>query len=125
VTIGTRVTKPKCLLPLRCRHRTTWLLRDGWIVHPEYRRRGIAAALTEARLDWISDQADKAWYFANARNAASIALHASFAFEEVTRSFSYPREALGRSLAFWERKGCLPYAERVRDRIDSLGPAHV
>ena len=63
----------------------------GLIVHPDFRRRGIAAALTHARLDWISDQADEAWYFANARNAASIALHASFAFEEVTRSFFYPR----------------------------------
>ena len=63
----------------------------GLIVHPHYRRRGIAAALTQARLDWISDQADEAWYFANARNAASIALHASFDFEEVTRSFFYPR----------------------------------
>jgi hypothetical protein len=35
------------------------------------------------------------------------------------------REALERSLAIWERKGCLPCAERDRDRIDSLGPAQV
>jgi tetratricopeptide (TPR) repeat protein len=34
-------------------------------------------------------------------------------------------EALGRSLSIWERKGCLPCAERIRDRIDSLGPAQV
>ena len=63
----------------------------GLVVHPDHRRRGVAAALTQARLDWMSKQADEAWYFANARNAASIALHASFAFEEVTRSFSFPR----------------------------------
>jgi tetratricopeptide (TPR) repeat protein len=35
------------------------------------------------------------------------------------------REALERSLAIWERKGCLPCAERVHDRIDTLGLAQV
>ena len=63
----------------------------GMVVHPDHRRRGVATALTQARLDWISKHADEAWYFANARNAASIALHEPFGFEEVTRSFFYPR----------------------------------
>ena len=63
----------------------------GLVVHPEHRRRGVATALTRARLDWIWNRADEAWYFANARNAPSIALHAPFGFEEVTRSFFYPR----------------------------------
>ena len=35
------------------------------------------------------------------------------------------REALERSLAIWERKGCLPCAARVREEIASLGPAKV
>jgi class 3 adenylate cyclase/tetratricopeptide (TPR) repeat protein len=35
------------------------------------------------------------------------------------------REALERSLAIWERKGCLPCAERVREQIQSLGRAQV
>jgi class 3 adenylate cyclase/tetratricopeptide (TPR) repeat protein len=35
------------------------------------------------------------------------------------------REALERASATWERKGCLPCALRVRDRIDALGPAQV
>ena len=63
----------------------------GLVVHPDHRRTGVGTALTQARLDWISQQSDVAWYFANARNAPSIALHALFGFEEVTRSFSYPR----------------------------------
>jgi class 3 adenylate cyclase/tetratricopeptide (TPR) repeat protein len=35
------------------------------------------------------------------------------------------REALERSLALWERKGCLPYAGRLRAQIDSLTIAEV
>jgi ribosomal protein S18 acetylase RimI-like enzyme len=61
----------------------------GVFVHPDRRRQGLAAALTEARLRWISERADEAWYFANARNSASIDLHRRFGFEEVTRRFSF------------------------------------
>jgi hypothetical protein len=35
------------------------------------------------------------------------------------------RDALERVLAIWERKGCLPCAERVREQIQSLGRAQV
>ena len=35
------------------------------------------------------------------------------------------REALERCLALWERKGCLPCAQRVRDQIASLGQTKV
>ena len=35
------------------------------------------------------------------------------------------REALGRALAVWERKRCLPFVRRVREQIDSLGRAQV
>ena len=35
------------------------------------------------------------------------------------------REALERSLALWERKGCLPCAARARAQLDALGPAKV
>ena len=44
---------------------------------------------------------------------------------ERARRIGEAREALERALAIWARKGCLPCAQRVRDRIDSLGPAQV
>jgi len=66
-----------------------WYLA-GLIVDERFRRRGIGRALTEARLLWIAQRADRAYYFANARNAASVALHAPFGFRELTRDFSLP-----------------------------------
>jgi class 3 adenylate cyclase/tetratricopeptide (TPR) repeat protein len=34
------------------------------------------------------------------------------------------REELERALAIWERKGCLPCAQRIRDQITALGPTN-
>jgi ribosomal protein S18 acetylase RimI-like enzyme len=62
----------------------------GVFVASDQRRLGIGAALTRGRLDWISERAADAWFFANARNAASIELHRRFGFEEVSRRFSFP-----------------------------------
>jgi ribosomal protein S18 acetylase RimI-like enzyme len=62
----------------------------GVFVHPSRRRAGIGATLTRARLDWIGARADEVWFFANARNGASIELHRKVGFEEVTRDFSFP-----------------------------------
>lgn len=62
----------------------------GVFVSPSYRSMGVGAALTQTRLDWISERATEAWYFANARNSRSISLHGPFGFEEVTRRFSFP-----------------------------------
>ncbi|HLW95179.1 MAG TPA: GNAT family N-acetyltransferase [Solirubrobacteraceae bacterium] len=62
----------------------------GVLVASRWRRRGIAEALTRARMVWAFARAPEVWYFANARNAASLALHAKLGFVEVTRSFSYP-----------------------------------
>jgi GNAT superfamily N-acetyltransferase len=60
------------------------IVREGW------RRRGIGARLTEARLAWIAERADEAYYFANALNRASLDLHERLGFRELTRSFSFP-----------------------------------
>jgi ribosomal protein S18 acetylase RimI-like enzyme len=62
----------------------------GVFVVPDQRRSGIGAALTQARIDWISRRATEAWFFANARNTASIELHRRLGFEEVSRRFSFP-----------------------------------
>ena len=60
------------------------------MVEPGCRRQGIGYDLTLQRLKWIFESSDIAWYFANAENSASIALHASVGFEEITRDFQYP-----------------------------------
>jgi len=62
----------------------------GIFVDPSQRRGGIGDALTCTRLEWIGERAADAWFFANARNTASIELHRRFGFEEVTRDFSFP-----------------------------------
>jgi len=63
-----------------------WYLA-GVVVAPAERRRGIANALTRARLDRMPRPA---YYFANARNRASIDLHRPFGFTELTRTFWHP-----------------------------------
>jgi ribosomal protein S18 acetylase RimI-like enzyme len=62
-----------------------WYL-TGVTVLPDHRRRGLGTSLTTARLDWISQRSDSAWYFANADNAASIGLHTALGFVEVSRA---------------------------------------
>jgi ribosomal protein S18 acetylase RimI-like enzyme len=62
----------------------------GLFVRADRRRIGMGHALVQARLDRIAERAVEAWYFANARNIASIELHRRFGFEEVTRRFSFP-----------------------------------
>lgn len=62
-----------------------WYL-TGVTVLPDHRRSGLAHRLTAARLAWIAERSDAAWYFANAHNAASIRLHEGFGFVEVSRA---------------------------------------
>jgi ribosomal protein S18 acetylase RimI-like enzyme len=67
-----------------------WYL-SGVVVSPRYRRRGVGARLTAARLAWIAATGgEAAYYFANARNRVSIELHERFGFVELTRDFSHP-----------------------------------
>jgi ribosomal protein S18 acetylase RimI-like enzyme len=64
--------------------------RFGVIVRDRWRRHGIGTELTRRRVTWISERAGTAYYFANARNRASIDLHEKLGFVEITRDFSFP-----------------------------------
>mgnify|MGYP003575160479 FL=1 len=57
----------------------------GVTVRPDFRRLGVAAELTGARMAWIWERADRAWFVVNAQNAASLALHRKWGFLEVAR----------------------------------------
>ena len=60
----------------------------GVMVDSRWRRRRLGDALTRARLGWVQQRANEVWYFANARNQASIDLHSKYEFVEVTRDFT-------------------------------------
>jgi GNAT superfamily N-acetyltransferase len=61
----------------------------GVTVMPDLRRRGIAVALTQARLDWIWERTATAWYLVNPANRASIDLHRQWGFSEVARGAKF------------------------------------
>ena len=65
-----------------------WYL-TGVVVDPRFRRRGVGCRLTGERLRWIAERSDAAYYFANARNRVSIALHESFGFTEIGRGAEF------------------------------------
>ena len=76
----------------------------GVMVDSRWRRRGLGDALTVARLGWVKQRANEVWYFANARNQASIDLHSKYGFVEVTRDFTVPGvtfdEGMGTGILF-------------------------
>ena len=57
----------------------------GVMVDSRWRRRGLGDSLTLARLGWVQQRANEVWYFANAKNRASIDLHEKYGFVKVTR----------------------------------------
>lgn len=67
---------------------------SGVLVDPVWRRRGIATALTRARLRWVFDRADEAFCVIGADNIASLNLHAALGFQEIKR-FESERSAAG------------------------------
>lgn len=66
-----------------------WFLL-GVMVADAWRRRGIGRAMTLPRLRWIAERAPAAYYFTNAGNQTSIALHREFGFVEVDPDFHAP-----------------------------------
>jgi GNAT superfamily N-acetyltransferase len=69
-----------------------WYLA-GVVVNPRFRRRGIGTRLTAARLSWIAERGTAVYYFANAMNRVSVALHEGFGFVEVARGPSFGAES--------------------------------
>jgi ribosomal protein S18 acetylase RimI-like enzyme len=67
---------------------------SGVLVEPAWRRRGIATALTQARLRWAFARTDTVYYVAGADNIASLDLHVALGFQEIKR-FASERSAAG------------------------------
>lgn len=67
---------------------------SGVLVDPAWRGRGIATALTRARLRWAFAHADRVFYVTGADNPASLRLHGALGFQEVNR-FESERAAAG------------------------------
>jgi ribosomal protein S18 acetylase RimI-like enzyme len=63
----------------------------GVVVSRAARRRGLGRKLTTARLAWIARHADDAYYCVSRENLASIKLHETFGFTELTRDFWFPK----------------------------------
>jgi GNAT superfamily N-acetyltransferase len=77
------------------------------LVAPGHRSHGIGGQLIRARMDFAwSAGAPALYYFANFRNATSIALHAKFGFREIKRPFQFP------GVAFEDGVGVLFRLER-------------
>lgn len=67
---------------------------SGVLVDPAWRGRGIATALTRARLRWAFARTDTVFYVTGADNTASLRLHAALGFHE-TQRFDSDRSAVG------------------------------
>jgi GNAT superfamily N-acetyltransferase len=62
----------------------------GLVVAADRRRLGVGRAITVASTAWALEREPEVWYFANARNRASLDLHTELGYEEVTRDFEVP-----------------------------------
>ena len=72
------------------RQKRAYFLIANVAVHPDYRRRGIARALTEAALaDTRIRQLDQVWLQVDERNQAAIKLYADMGFNEMARRTSW------------------------------------
>jgi aminoglycoside 6'-N-acetyltransferase I len=67
---------------------------SGVLVDPAWRGRGVATALTRARLRWALARTDTVLCVTGADNSASLHLHAILGFQEVKR-FESDRSAAG------------------------------
>jgi aminoglycoside 6'-N-acetyltransferase I len=91
----------------------------GVTVHPGVRRMGCGTALTRARLAWIWERSDTAYYVANENNVASVRMHRPLGFEEIGRArhiHGVTADDEGVSLVlFRARRAAGPFSLRWRD----------
>lgn len=87
---------------------------SGVLVASRWRRRGVGEELTRARLGWVFARAAEAWYFTNARNQASLALHAKLGFVEVTRDFTFPGVSFKGGIGVLARALAMDGSDRLR-----------
>jgi ribosomal protein S18 acetylase RimI-like enzyme len=91
---------------------------SGVLVDPAWRRRSIAAQLTQARLRWAFARTDTVFYVTGADNVASLHLHAAFGFQEMKR-FRSERSAAGEDVLSQLART----QERSLERPTGIGPA--
>jgi class 3 adenylate cyclase/tetratricopeptide (TPR) repeat protein len=77
-----------------------------------------AEALARLAVTTAETRTDNIWMQAPTHEDLATVLERAGRIDEA-------REELEHALTIWERKGCLPCAQRVRDRLASLGPAKV
>lgn len=91
---------------------------DGWylsgvVVAPAFRRRGIGRRLTQARVEWVLERGEPAFYAVSGSNRASRALHAELGFRELTDDFTIPGVVFGRGDGILCRVDARPDAEVI------------
>jgi tetratricopeptide (TPR) repeat protein len=74
-----------------------------------------AEARSRAAVARAETDTDNIWYQAWTNEDLATVLKRAGRIDEA-------QDALGQALAHWERKGCLPCAQRLREQIASLGP---
>jgi len=62
----------------------------GLVVDQAWRRRGIGEALTRARMAWVSERAERLYYFTQHENRASHALHERLGFVKLPGTWIPP-----------------------------------
>jgi ribosomal protein S18 acetylase RimI-like enzyme len=83
------------LIPFQIHNRRNYLIANV-AVHPRYRRRGIARALTAAALDHSrSRAAGSTWLHVREENEAAVNLYLSVGFREHTRRTTWHAPVLG------------------------------